>query len=56
VRDFEPVTMVGQACGAGRQSRDAVSTAQEFIAYAKQKGDLAYSPRNGSTSTSRASC
>jgi len=34
-----------------------VGTAQEFIAYAKQKGDLAYgSAGNGSTSHLAASC
>jgi len=52
VRDFEPVTMVGQGVVVLVVNPEMpVSTAQEFIAYAKQKGDLAYSSAgNGSTS------
>ena len=52
VKDFEPVTMVGQGVVVlVVNPAMPVSTAQEFIAYAKQKGDLAYSSAgNGSTS------
>jgi tripartite-type tricarboxylate transporter receptor subunit TctC len=52
VRDFEPVTMVGQGVVVLVVNPGMpVSTAQEFIAYAKQKGDLSYSSAgNGSTS------
>jgi tripartite-type tricarboxylate transporter receptor subunit TctC len=52
VKDFEPVTMVGQGVVVlVVQPSMPVNTAQEFIAYAKQKGDLAYSSAgNGSTS------
>src|SRR3979490_2152367 len=52
VRDFESVTMVAQG-GVVLVTHPSVpvSSAQEFIAYAKQKGDLAYgSAGNGSTS------
>jgi tripartite-type tricarboxylate transporter receptor subunit TctC len=52
VKDFEPVTMVGQGVVVlVVNPAMPVSTVQEFIAYAKQKGDLAYSSAgNGSTS------
>src|SRR5213594_1971157 len=52
VRDFEPVTMVAQGVVVlVTHPAVPVSTAREFIAYAKQKGDLAYaSAGNGSTS------
>jgi tripartite-type tricarboxylate transporter receptor subunit TctC len=52
VKDFEPVTMVGQGVVVLVVNPGMpVSTAQEFIAYAKQKGDLSYSSAgNGSTS------
>ena len=52
VRDFEPVTMVGQGVVVlVVQPAMPVSTALEFVAYAKQKGDLTYSSAgNGSTS------
>jgi tripartite-type tricarboxylate transporter receptor subunit TctC len=52
VRDFEPVTMVAQGVVVLVTNPSLpVSNAQEFIAYAKQKGDLAYaSAGNGSTS------
>src|SRR5712664_1416913 len=52
VRDFEPVTMVGQGVVVlVTHPAVPVSTAAEFVAYAKQKGDLAYgSAGNGSTS------
>src|SRR5215831_1652862 len=52
VRDFEPVTMVGQGVVVLVVNPGMpVNTAQEFVAYAKQKGDLAYSSAgNGSTS------
>ncbi len=52
VKDFEPVTMVGQGVVV-LVTHPAVpaSTAREFIAYAKDKGNLAYSSAgNGSTS------
>ena len=52
VRDFEPVTMVGQGVVVlVTNPALPVSTAREFIAYAKDKGNLAYSSAgNGSTS------
>src|SRR5882724_9983755 len=52
VKDFEPVTMVGQGVVVlVVQPSLPVASAQEFIAYAKQKGDLTYSSAgNGSTS------
>jgi tripartite-type tricarboxylate transporter receptor subunit TctC len=52
VKDFDPVTMVGQGVVVLVVNPGMpVSTAQEFIAYAKQKGDLSYSSAgNGSTS------
>jgi tripartite-type tricarboxylate transporter receptor subunit TctC len=52
VKDFEPVTMVGQGVVVlVVQPAMPVNTALEFVAYAKQKGDLAYSSAgNGSTS------
>ena len=52
VRDFEPVTMVGQGVVVlVVQPAMPVRNALEFVAYAKQKGDLAYSSAgNGSTS------
>jgi len=52
VRDFEPVTMVGQGVVVlVVQPAMPVSTALEFFAYAKQKDDLTYSSAgNGSTS------
>src|SRR5215467_4151092 len=52
VKDFEPVTMVGQGVVVlVVNPAMPVNTAQEFIAYAKQKGDLSYSSAgNGSTS------
>src|SRR6266852_7367082 len=52
VKDFEPVTMVGQGVVVLVTNPSLpVNTAQEFIAYAKEKGDLAYSSAgNGSTS------
>src|SRR6266705_2209819 len=52
VRDFEPVTMVAQGVVVlVTHPAVPVSTAKEFIAYAKQKGDLAYaSAGNGTTS------
>ncbi len=52
VRDFEPVTMVGQGVVVlVVQPAMPVSNALEFVAYAKQKGDLTYSSAgNGSTS------
>jgi tripartite-type tricarboxylate transporter receptor subunit TctC len=52
VRDFEPVTMVAQGVVVlVTHPSLPVSSAQEFVAYARQKGDLAYaSAGNGSTS------
>ena len=52
VRDFEPVTMVGQGVVVlVVQPAMPVASALEFVAYAKQKGDLTYSSAgNGSTS------
>ncbi len=52
VRDFEPVTMVAQGVVVlVTHPSVPVSSAREFIAYARQKGDLAYgSAGNGSTS------
>jgi len=52
LKDFEPVTMVGQGVVVlVVQPAMPVNTALEFVAYAKQKGDLAYSSAgNGSTS------
>lgn len=52
VRDFEPVGMVGQGVVVLVTTPSLpVANAQEFLAYAKQKGDLAYSSAgNGSTS------
>src|SRR5580765_157571 len=52
VRDFEPVTMVGQGVVVLVVNPGMpVSTAQEFVDYAKKKGDLSYSSAgNGSTS------
>ena len=52
VKDFEPITMVGQGVVVlVVNPAMPVNTAQEFITYAKQKGDLAYSSAgNGSTS------
>jgi tripartite-type tricarboxylate transporter receptor subunit TctC len=52
VRDFEPVTMVAQGVVVlVTHPSVPVSSAQEFVAYARQKGDLAYgSAGNGSTS------
>jgi tripartite-type tricarboxylate transporter receptor subunit TctC len=52
VRDFEPVTMVAQGVVVLVTNPSVpVSTAKEFVAYAKEKGDLAYaSAGNGSTS------
>jgi tripartite-type tricarboxylate transporter receptor subunit TctC len=52
LNDFEPVTMVAQGVVVLVINPSLpVSSAQEFIAYAKQKGDLAYgSAGNGSTS------
>src|SRR6266571_2921004 len=52
VGDFEPVTMVGQGVVVlVTHPSLPVNTAQEFIAYAREKGDLAYSSAgNGSTS------
>ena len=52
VKDFEPVTMVGQGVVVlVTNPALPVSTAREFIAYAKDKGNLAYSSAgNGSTS------
>lgn len=52
VRDFEPVTMVAQGVVVlVTHPSVPVASATEFIAYAKQKGDLAYgSAGNGSTS------
>src|SRR5260221_4795309 len=52
VRDFEPVTMVGQGVVVlVTHPSVPVASATEFFAYAKQKGDLAYgSAGNGSTS------
>jgi len=51
-KDFEPITMVAQGVVVlVTHPSVPVSSAQEFIAYAKQKGDLAYgSAGNGSTS------
>src|SRR5881396_658905 len=52
LRDFEPVTMVAQGVVV-LVTHPAVlaASAKEFIAYAKEKGDLAYgSAGNGSTS------
>src|SRR5260221_7238613 len=51
-KDFEPITMVAQGVVVlVTHPSLPVGTAQEFIAYAKQKGDLAYgSAGNGSTS------
>src|SRR2546427_11534186 len=50
VRDFEPVTMVAQgAVVLVTHPAVPVASATEFIAYAKQKGDLAHgSVRHGS--------
>src|SRR5438093_11858721 len=52
VRDFEPVMMVGQGVVVLVTNPSLpVNTAQEFIAYATEQGDLAYSAaRHGSTS------
>lgn len=52
IKDFEPVTMVGQGVVVLVTNPSLpVSSAREFVAYAKQKGDLAYaSAGNGSTS------
>jgi tripartite-type tricarboxylate transporter receptor subunit TctC len=52
VKDFEPVTMVGQGVVVlVVQPAMPVNTALEFVAYAKQKGDLSYSSAgNGSAS------
>ncbi len=52
VRDFEPVTMVGQGVVVlVTNPALPANTAREFIAYAKDKGNLAYSSAgNGSTS------
>jgi len=52
VKDFEPVTMVAQGVVVlVTHPSLPVTSAQEFVAYAKQKGDLAYaSAGNGSTS------
>src|SRR5712692_4144563 len=52
VRDFDPVTMVAQGVVVlVIHPSVPVSSAREFIAYARQKGDLAYgSAGNGSTS------
>jgi tripartite-type tricarboxylate transporter receptor subunit TctC len=52
VKDFEPVTMVAQGVVVlVTHPSVPVSSALEFVAYAKQKGDLAYgSAGNGSTS------
>ena len=52
VKDFEPVTMVGQGVVVLVVNPSMpVSTALEFIDYAKKKGDLSYSSAgNGSTS------
>jgi len=52
VKDFEPVTMVGQGVVVlVVQPAMPVTSALEFVAYAKKKGDLAYSSAgNGSTS------
>src|SRR6266480_2825489 len=52
LRDFEPVTMVAQGVVVlVTHPSVPVSSAQEFIAYARRKGDLAYgSAGNGSTS------
>jgi tripartite-type tricarboxylate transporter receptor subunit TctC len=52
IRDFEPVTMVATGVVVLVTNPSLpVSSAREFIAYAKQKGDLAYSSAgNGSTS------
>src|SRR5260370_32598439 len=45
VRDFEPVTMVAQGVVVlVTHPSVPVSSAREFIAYARQKGDLAYGP------------
>src|SRR5258707_12591480 len=51
-KDFEPITMVAQGVVVlVTHPSLPVGTAQEFIAYAKQKGDLAYgSAGHGSTS------
>src|SRR5258705_2619226 len=51
INDFEPVTMVAQGVVVLVTNPSLpVSSAQEFVAYAKQKGDLAYaSAGNGST-------
>jgi len=52
VRDFEPVTMVGQGVVVLVVNPGMpVNTALEFVDYAKKKGDLSYSSAgNGSTS------
>ncbi len=52
VKDFEPVTMVGQGVVVlVTNPALPANTAREFIAYAKDKGNLAYSSAgNGSTS------
>lgn len=52
IKDFEPVTMVAQGVVVLVTNPSLpVSDAKEFVAYAKQKGDLAYaSAGNGSTS------
>ena len=52
IRDFEPVTMVATGVVVLVVNPSVpVSDAQEFVAYAKKKGDLAYSSAgNGSTS------
>ena len=52
VKDFEPVTMVAKGVTVlVVNPKVPVKTAQEFLAYAKQKGDLSYgSAGNGSIS------
>jgi len=52
IKDFEPVTMVAQGVVVLVTNPSLpVSSAREFVAYARQKGDLAYaSAGNGSTS------
>jgi tripartite-type tricarboxylate transporter receptor subunit TctC len=52
LRDFEPVTMVAKGVTVlVVNPKLPVKTAQEFVAYAKQKGDLSYgSAGNGSIS------
>jgi tripartite-type tricarboxylate transporter receptor subunit TctC len=52
VRDFEPVTMVGQGVVVlVVQPSMPVSNALEFVAYAKQKGDLSYSSAGNGTAS-----